>query len=125
MNASSDPDELLALHHLRHCAVIGSFSSPIQERQTSHARIYGHFLSRNVSLVSAGLNAGMKTATPSRRSVDADQTDLDEEEDNEWSWCFSVPVCSTFIDSVSPPNLLSLPSRGSSPPRSAAVPLRC
>ena len=72
-----------------------------------------------------GSGPAITSATPDRTSVDADRSDFDEEDEDESFWSFSHLVCPTFIPSDSPPKLLSGPRPGNSPPRTAAVPLRC
>ena len=93
--------------------------------QTPSVHAYATFLSRNLALVSDSSRLALKPATPSRTSVYADNSELDEEEEYESSCSFFHLVCPAFISTDSPSNLLSRPSPGSSPPPTVAVPLRC
>ena len=100
-------------------------TSPIRTSQTPNSHAYNNFLSRNFALALDGCRLALTPATPGRASVDADNSEFDEEEEYESSWSLPHLVCPTFIPSGSPPNLLSRPCPGSSPPRTVAVPLRC
>ena len=104
---------------------VSCLSSPIRTSQTPNARIYPNYLSRNFALLSHGLKLAMTSTTPGRVSVDADRSEFDEEDECESFWSISHLACPTFIPSASPPKLLSGPRPGNSPPRTAAVPLRC
>jgi hypothetical protein len=105
--------------------VVGILSTPFRTPQTPGGRLYSHFLSRNLAPVGAGSGLASTSATSARESIDADGSDFDEEDKDESSWSFSHLDCPTSIPSDLPPKLPFDPRPGSSPPRTAAIPLRC
>ncbi len=105
--------------------VVSGLTSPIRTPQTPNAQVYANLPSRSFALVSDGSSLAVTPAAPNRASVDADDSEFDEEEECESSCLFSRLVCPAFIPSDPPTKPLSRPCPGSSPPRTAAVPLRC
>jgi hypothetical protein len=104
--------------------VVSVPSSPMQTPQTSDSLVNGSFPSRSFTLIADGSGLILTSATPKRESVDAHRSVFNEAED-ESSWSFSHLASFTYLPPDSLTKLLSDTCPGNSPPRTAAVPLRC
>ncbi len=104
---------------------VSALTSSIRAPEACNVDVCPITVAGNFALVCDGLRLVLTPAVPTRMSLDADDSEFDEEEECESSGSFSHLVCPAFSPSASPPSLLSRPCPGSSPPRIAAVPLRC
>jgi hypothetical protein len=100
-------------------------SSPIRTPRTPNPRVYPNFLFRDFALVSDVHGPALGSTMPRRASIDAADSDFDEEDEDESFWSFVHLVEPIFLPPDSPSKHLSIPGPGDPPPRTAASPLRC
>jgi hypothetical protein len=108
-------------------ALLGSvFTSPVRP-QVPRPHTKPHCLQRNFALAcdESRSRLAFSATTPSLTSTDSDRSDYCEEDEDESFWAFSHLVCPTSPSSGLSRRFLSDARPGHSPPRTAAVPLRC